>query len=54
MRQPQMPTLLFLPLQFHIFLILHVSVFLQLFVLFGFLFGFQLPFLVTREKEKKP
>lgn len=52
-RQPLMPTLLFLPLQFQIFFVLQVSVFLQLFVLFGILFGFQLPFLVTGEKRKQ-
>lgn len=43
--------LLFLLLQFPILFVLWVSVFLQLFVLFGFLFGFQLPFLVTLQAD---
>ena len=40
------------PLQFLIFCVLRISV-LQLFVLFGFLSGFQFPFLVTRGKKSR-
>lgn len=42
---------LLLPLRFHVSFVLRVSVFLQLFALFGFLFGFQFPFLVTGGKQ---
>jgi hypothetical protein len=44
---------LFLPLQFHVFFVLHISVFLQLLVMYGVLFDFQLPFLVTGVLKKK-